>query len=87
VDIKGLALPNDGDLINQFQGQTYTGRKGADMDPNRPKRLYSKGTFHALDAAKYMASSHGLPILHRQIVAALNAKPIRARTVFPGALR
>ena len=87
VDIKSLALPNDGDLINQFQGQTYTGRKGADMDPNRPKRLYSKGTFHALDAAKYMAASHGLPVLHRQIVAALEKKPVRPRTVFPGALR
>lgn len=87
VDVKQLMLPNDGDLINQFQGQTYTGRKGADMDPNRPKRSYSKGTFHALDAAKYMAASHGLPVLHRQIVKALHSKPVRARTVFPGMLR
>lgn len=87
VDTKSMELPNDNDLLNQMMGQTYTARKGHDTDPNRPKRAYSKGTFHALDAMKYMIASKVLPSLHRTIVAARNKKPERARTVFPGAFR
>jgi len=87
VDTKSIILPADNDLLNQWQGQTYTARKGADMDPNRPKRQYSKGTFHALDAAKYMIASKTLPALHRQIVEGINRKPVRPRAVFPGAMR
>lgn len=87
VDTKSMELPNDNDLLNQMMGQTYTARKGADVDPNRPKRQYAKGTFHALDAMKYMIASKVLPALHRRIVGQRNAKPARAKTVFPGAFR
>lgn len=87
VDTRSLMLPNDGDLINQFQGQTYSGVKGKDVDPNRPKRAYSKGTFHALDAAKYFAATKSLPTLHRTIRAAMKTKPARPAVAFPGMLR
>lgn len=84
VDTKALILPLDNDLLNQFQGQTYSARKGRDMDPNRPKRAYSKGTFHALDAAKYFAASKTLPNLHRRIVEGIDRKSERAVAIFPG---
>lgn len=50
VDTQRLYLPDDRDLITEFQGQTYTYDKGG-MDMYGRKR-FSKGSFHALDAAR-----------------------------------
>lgn len=50
VDVNRLRLPWDRDLIGEFQGQTYTVVR--DTLNQYGKRSYSKGNFHALDAAK-----------------------------------
>jgi hypothetical protein len=50
VDTFRLRLPWDRELIGEFQGQTYTVVR--DTMNMYGKREYSKGTFHALDAAR-----------------------------------
>lgn len=50
VDANRLRLPWDRDLIGEFQGQTYVVVR--DTLNQYGKRSYSKGNFHALDAAK-----------------------------------
>ena len=50
VDQKLLWLPWDTEIIGEFQGQTYVVIKNP-MDTTG-KKSYSKGNFHALDAAK-----------------------------------
>lgn len=50
VDAHRLRLPWDRDLIGEFQGQTYVVVR--DTMNQYGKRSYSKGNFHALDAAK-----------------------------------
>ena len=56
VDKELFQLPWDTDLIGEFQGQTWSYSK-ANMDIyGRPRRVYSQGNFHALDAARMAAS-------------------------------
>lgn len=50
VDHQRIVLPWDKGLLAEFQGQTYQVVKGA-LDTTG-KKAYSKGSFHALDAAK-----------------------------------
>lgn len=56
VDSNRLVLPWDTDLIAEFQGQTWTSVKGTQDLYGR--RIYSKGKFHALDAARMAALGH-----------------------------
>ncbi len=50
VDQNRLILPEDDSLIKEFQGQTYKIEKSpTDM---YGRKIYSKGSFHALDAAR-----------------------------------
>lgn len=56
VDSNRLRLPWDTDLIAEFQGQTWTSIKGSQDLYGR--RVYSKGKFHALDAARMAALGH-----------------------------
>jgi len=51
VDNERILLPYDKDLISEFQGQTWTTDKST-MDMYGRTKSYSKGSFHALDAAK-----------------------------------
>jgi hypothetical protein len=51
VDAQRLLLPFDKELIAEFQGQTFTYNKGK-MDLYGRARNFSKGGFHALDAAR-----------------------------------
>jgi hypothetical protein len=50
VDTNRLRLPWDRDLIGEFQGQTYVVLR--DTMNLYGKKSYSKGSFHALDAAR-----------------------------------
>lgn len=50
VDRQQLLLPWDLDLVREFQGQTWTTIKSTTNAYGR--RTYSKGKFHALDAAR-----------------------------------
>lgn len=55
VDSKRLILPDaDKELIGEFQGQTYVFDKST-MDMYGRRRIFSAGTFHALDAARMAA--------------------------------
>jgi hypothetical protein len=85
VDAKRILMPNDSDLINQWQGQTWVTQRGADIDPNRPKRKYAPGTFHTLDAAKYMIATKALLPLHDIIQVARTKKREPVFAIFPGA--
>lgn len=51
VDHERLHLPYDKELIREFQGQTWTADKSG-MDMYGRRRIYSAGSFHALDAAR-----------------------------------
>lgn len=56
VDGKTLRLPNDIDLIREFQGQTWTyDKSGMNM---YGKKVYNQGSFHALDAARMAVLGH-----------------------------
>ncbi len=56
VDSKRLILPiSDKQLIGEFQGQTYVYDKST-MDMYGRRRVFSSGTFHALDAARMAAT-------------------------------
>lgn len=68
IDLKRITLPNDGDLINQFQGQTYTIVKGTGP---YGKRSYSEGQFHALDGVRLAIGAKVIPPLE----ARLNEQP------------
>jgi len=50
VDLKRLWMPNDRDLLAEFQGQTWSFDKSS-MDMYG-RKSYSSGSFHALDAAR-----------------------------------
>lgn len=52
VDNNRLWLPWDRELIGEFQGQTFTYSKGAMDQYGRRRRIFSEGSFHALDAAR-----------------------------------
>jgi hypothetical protein len=71
VDAKGFLLPNDRELLLEWQGQNYTIVK-SNASPYG-KREYSAGKFHTLDAAKMMIAGKRLALLEEM----LNAKPKR----------
>ncbi len=51
VDNKRLILPWDKELLSEFQGQTWTFDKSK-IDMYGRKKTFSRGSFHALDAAR-----------------------------------
>jgi hypothetical protein len=55
VDKEQIQLPWDTELIGEFQGQTWTYSKSSMDIYGRPRRVFSQGTFHGLDAARMAA--------------------------------
>jgi hypothetical protein len=55
VDKELFQLPWDTELIGEFQGQTWSYSKSQMDIYGRPRRVYSQGNFHALDAARMAA--------------------------------
>lgn len=51
VDDERVILPNHTDMIREFQGQTWVYDKST-MDMYGRKKVYSKGSFHVLDATR-----------------------------------
>lgn len=51
VDEERIILPNHTDMIREFQGQTWVYDKST-MDMYGRKKVYSKGSFHVLDATR-----------------------------------
>ena len=59
VDVARLMLPWDRELLQQFQGQTWSySKKIATQDERRRRRVFSAGHYHALDAARMLAMAH-----------------------------
>lgn len=71
VDAKGLLLPNDRELLLEWQGQNYTIVKSAGNPYG--KREYSAGKFHTLDAGKMLIAAKRLATLDEM----LSARPAR----------
>lgn len=65
VDPKRILLPDDREVINQFQGQTYTIVKSAGSPYG--KRSYSEGQFHALDAFRMAVGARHIPPLEARL--------------------
>lgn len=65
VDPKRILLPDDREIINQFQGQTYTVVKSSGSPYG--KRNYSEGQFHALDAARMAVGARHIPPLEQRM--------------------
>jgi hypothetical protein len=55
VDKELYQLPWDTEMIGEFQGQTWSYSKASMDIYGRPRRVYSQGNFHALDAARMAA--------------------------------
>lgn len=58
VDDGRLLLPWDVNLIKEFQGQTFSYSKAAIDSYGRRRRIFSEGSFHALDGARMAAMGH-----------------------------
>lgn len=68
VDGKRLILPNDKEIIGEFQGQTFSYDK-AQMDLYGRARNFSKGSFHTLDAARMAAlgwAQHRIDVFQKE---------------------
>ena len=70
VDEKAFLLPWDTSLIGEFQGQTWSYSKEAMDMYGRRRRVYSQGSFHALDAARMLALGFAQHTLEEMIDAA-----------------
>lgn len=58
VDHARIQLPWDRDVIREFQGQTWSYSKALMDAYGRRRRVFSGGSFHALDAARMVAMAH-----------------------------
>jgi hypothetical protein len=72
VDAKKLRLPYDREVLQEFQGQTYTVVRDTG-DPYGIRRQFSGGSFHTLDAAKIAIGTKHIPPLE----AMLETKPVQ----------
>jgi hypothetical protein len=70
VDQNKMLLPYDGELLQEWQGQTYTIVKD-DRNPYLTKRQFGGGSFHTLDAGKLVMAARYIPPLE----AILNKPP------------
>lgn len=75
VDSKRILLPNDNELITEFQGQSYSTVKDTG-DPYGRRRTFSGGSFHTLDAAKMAACSIFLPEIEARLATAAPHEPV-----------
>ncbi len=62
VDARLMRLPYDKEVLQEFQGQTYTVVRDTG-DPYGTRRLFSGGSFHTLDAAKIAVATKHIPPL------------------------
>lgn len=58
VDAGRWLMPWDKELIQEFQGQTFQYSKAGIDAYGRRRRIFSEGTFHALDGARMAAMGH-----------------------------
>lgn len=65
VDPKKMLLPYDREILSEFQGQNYQVVKTTGSPYG--KRRYSKGGFHALDAAKLAVAAKHIPPLEERL--------------------
>lgn len=82
VDPKKVTLPFNREILNEWQGQSYTVEKSAGNPYG--KRNYSVGSFHSLDAGKMMAAAKTLPLLEEMAKAKPKHAPVM--DVFVGAM-
>jgi hypothetical protein len=75
VDPKRMRLPNDSDVIGEWQGQTYMHVKDA-KDPYTAKRVFSGGSLHTLDSAKTMVAAKHIPPLEALLVETKPPEPV-----------
>jgi hypothetical protein len=66
VDAKKMRLPYDREVLQEFQGQTYTVVKD-NGDPYGTRRKFSGGSFHTLDAAKVAVATKHIPPLEQML--------------------
>lgn len=76
MDDGRLWIPWDRELIGEFSGQTFSYSK-ASMDRYGRRRIFSQGTFHALDAMRMAVLGHK----QHSIEALVNAKEPEAAPV------
>lgn len=59
VDVSRWFMPWDRDMLQQFQGQTWSYSKTlSTKDERRKRRVFSAGHYHVLDAARMLAMAH-----------------------------
>jgi hypothetical protein len=71
VDAKKFRLPYDKEVLQEFQGQTYTVIKDQG-DPYGIRRKFAGGSFHTLDAAKIAVATKHIPPLEELLEARPN---------------
>lgn len=75
VDPKKLRLPYDREVLQEFQGQTYTVTRDTGS-PYGQRRVFSGGSFHTLDAMKMLMAGRHLPQLDAQLHATQARQPV-----------
>jgi hypothetical protein len=71
IDVKKMRMPYDKEVLQEFQGQTYTIVRDNGDPYGGQRRLFSGGSFHTLDAAKIAVAVKHIPPLE----ALLEAEP------------
>jgi hypothetical protein len=73
VDAKGLLLPFSRELLQEWQGQSYTIIKDKGKGPYGIRKQYGGGSFHTLDAGKMFIAGKRLHALDEML--AVHAQP------------
>jgi len=74
VDAKGLTLPFDGELLQEWQGQNYTVVKSAGNPYG--KKNFSAGKYHTLDAGKMAIAAKRLSAIDAMLNAKTVSRPV-----------
>ncbi len=77
VDKERMWLPWDAPLLKEMQGQTFSYSKAGIDAYGRRRRIFSEGSFHALDAARMAVMGHA-----QQAIEELLNKPKEQEPVF-----
>lgn len=83
VDAKKIRLPYDSEVLQEFQGQTYSVIRDTG-NPYGQRRLFGGGSFHTLDAAKMMVGGKVLPGIAQLMDEMVAQRP--ALDIFAGSL-
>lgn len=83
VDGKKIRLPYDAEVLQEFQGQTYSVIRDTG-NPYGQRRLFGGGSFHTLDAAKMMVGGKVLPPIAQMMNEMVAQRP--TLDIFAGAL-